>query len=370
MVKKKYLNKMCSWNKKLYLLIFMLCFFVFFLQPSSVSTGKIKKNNIKIPVLKGKSIIMAKRQLKALGFRNIVIKYQKTKNRSLDGKIKNTFPPIGKRLSLKKRIILNVYSAKTTIPDVYGLTLGQAGHIIRNAGLQSILRYIQANNAGQRDRIRDTKPPRGNLVRPNSQVALYVYLTHIMPDVYGMEMGPAVRRLADVGLSCILSYVPSNNNNQRGRVRDTNPPREAQPINRYPKIYIYLAAAVPDVYGMEMGAAVSRLIDTGFRSIVNYVPSNNSSQRGKVRDTVPARGEQPSGNYITLKIYLASSVPDVYGMSKTDAVRRLSDDGLMPVISYVNTANQSLNDKVKDTVPPRGAQPIGQQVRLYIYRYN
>jgi beta-lactam-binding protein with PASTA domain/predicted Ser/Thr protein kinase len=98
--------------------------------------------------------------------------------------------------------------------------------------------------------------------------------------------------------------------------------------------------AVPDVVGIAERLAVGQIREKGLEPNVSRRP-NSDVQRGVVFEQDPPPGERlPKGNFVTILVSEGKPrvrVPDVVGMSRDEAVQRLTELKLAPNVVEINS---------------------------------
>jgi eukaryotic-like serine/threonine-protein kinase len=104
---------------------------------------------------------------------------------------------------------------------------------------------------------------------------------------------------------------------------------------------------VPDVKGQQWPQAQANLTNAGLKPVEHIVPGKT---KGQVSATDPAAGTSvPKGSQVRVNVWAgpaAATVPSVIGMTLSDAITTLRDDGFNPNPSYVSsdaTQNQVIS---------------------------
>lgn len=125
---------------------------------------------------------------------------------------------------------------------------------------------------------------------------------------------------------------------------------------------------VPNVSGMSVSEATSVLEGEGFKVRVGDTVSGDQDE-GLVERTDPS-GEAPAGSLVTLLISDGdggTKVPDVTGLSTTQAYKRLFDEGLRASIGDCTvSASAPANGRVVRTDPSAGTQ-VKDRTEVTIY---
>lgn len=140
----------------------------------------------------------------------------------------------------------------------------------------------------------------------------------------------------------------------------------------------YAAPTVPDVLGLDETAAEAALVAAHLAkgAVTTSATSATTVNDGKVKTQTPASGGKANtGSTVALVKYLAPTVPDVLGMTESDANTALVAAGL--VKGAVTTADNAAgataeNDGLVKTQTPAsgGKADTGSSVALVKYAYT
>jgi penicillin-binding protein 1A len=133
-------------------------------------------------------------------------------------------------------------------------------------------------------------------------------------------------------------------------------------------------ATVPDVVGLSEGEAISVLGQAGFRA--NPVEADSTQPAGTVVAQSPAGGSEANlGSSVTIEISTGraprNEVPDVVGMTESQAVKALRQAGFAAAVSYEPTKRENLHGVVGAQSPgPGTAAKEGATVSITVYEYQ
>ena len=130
-------------------------------------------------------------------------------------------------------------------------------------------------------------------------------------------------------------------------------------------ITVAVARTIPSVVGLSQSDAKTALLNEGAKNIT-IAYKNSSEAEGTVLAVSPGEGEAfVSSDQITLTVAQPFKVPDVVGLSLTDAEQTLQDAGLTYSVSYSDEKGDE--NVVLSTSPEAGTQVSeGSTVTLYV----
>ena len=134
--------------------------------------------------------------------------YEKTTNKSDDGKVKSQNPTAGTVVEIESQVTITVYTHEppppVVVPDLVGLTKNEAIQALKNKGLSfgnvSEEKGLKANQDGK---IQKQNPAAGASVEQGTAVdfTVYVFVGTEVPDLYGKTYQDALKALEDKGLN-------------------------------------------------------------------------------------------------------------------------------------------------------------------------
>jgi eukaryotic-like serine/threonine-protein kinase len=224
---------------------------------------------------------------------------------------------------------------QVSVPVVVGQTLDSARAELERAGLQADIRR-RADRA-PRDIVFDQAPPAGEKVDDGSLVAVFVSNgpgTVKVPDVVGLTEADAKRRVRTAGLRP-QTQQESSVKVPAGIVIRSDP-SAGRPVDRRSDVTLVVSSGpeqvdVPDVTGQDQEEAVATLRGKGLSAVVREKAS--SEPEGTVVSQSPAGGQRiDQGSSITIFVSngKVKEVPDVTGLSQTDAESQIADAGFTP----------------------------------------
>lgn len=231
------------------------------------------------------------------------------------------------------------------LPDLVGMDVSQATHVLRDESL-AVTTFAENVPSAAAGAVTTQAPPPGAVVRRGRTVSLGVNTppeAARVPVLVGLTQQEAVQRLRDLNLTAgdvafaysertaglVIGQEPAAGGNLGGSsdvgllVSRGPAPQDVD---------------VPDVQGMELGAAVRTLEDLGFTRIETMAATVSFDRPESVTEQMPAAGETvPASTPITLLYALPGSrivqVPDLAGMpvSRAQLVLRAANLALGPV---------------------------------------
>lgn len=133
---------------------------------------------------------------------------------------------------------------------------------------------------------------------------------------------------------------------------------------------------VPDVTGLKLRQARTRIRNAGLITEVTYVP--NQQPEGTVVAQSPKPGQtRTRGDHVLINISLGpkpkplATVPDVVGQDETTATDTLEQAGFVVFVSDIPTDDPAQDGIVADLQPAAGSQaPRGSEVTIYVARHT
>jgi beta-lactam-binding protein with PASTA domain len=206
-------------------------------------------------------------------------------------------------------------AARVTVPDVTGQSASQATRRLRDAQLRPETRLVASSRAS--GTVLRQAPSAGNRLPSGGVVTLEVakarpVVTVRVPRLVGRTAADAKEALRSAGLSSSVTTVSSSK--EEGTVLGQSPGAGAK-VRRGSVVTLRVSAGpalvtVPDVTGLDEGAARSSLEGDGFHVSVVDQPTDDSSQDGVVVDQSPTGStDARKGSTVTLTVARVSSGP-------------------------------------------------------------
>lgn len=185
-----------------------------------------------------------------------------------------------------------------------------------------------------------------------------------VPDVVGKTETEARSTLSPLGFSITVDQVLSDDN--VGKVISMDPAAGTRTGDDLSvTITVAVARTIPSVVGLSQSDAKTALLNEGAKNITIAYKNSNEAE-GTVLAVSPDEGEAfVSTDQITLTVAQPFKVPDVVGLSLSDAEQALQDAGLTYSVSYSDEKGNE--NVVLSTSPEAGAQVSeGSTVTLYV----
>lgn len=163
----------------------------------------------------------------------------------------------------------------------------------------------------------------------------------VVPDVTGMTQADATYMLQNKGFTVRATTVPSDST--EGLVLLMDPGAGArQEEGSEVVIHVSTSRTVPNVVGKTQDDAAKALADSGFEN-VTVTTEHSDEAEGTVLSVDPGEGQKAKANTaITLTVAEAYTVPDITGMTYSQAVAAIEDAGLEATSTY--TYNESVSE--------------------------
>lgn len=227
------------------------------------------------------------------------------------------------------------------------------------------------------DSIFDPAVPAGSIVitEPGADTAVDVGSTvtvHLskgpqpvsVPDVAGMSQGDAEKAIKDAGLNVGDVSTDYSSKVAGGHVISADP-GPGSSVKKGDKVSLKVsnAKSIPNVAGKSQSEAAKILKDAGFDVKTTRDSSRTASDKDKVLSISPSAGTSTDpGEETTVTLTLPGkvSVPDLSGMTVSEASHRLSDIGLRASAPAFKG-----NQTVKSQDPKAGSEvSIGTTVKI------
>jgi beta-lactam-binding protein with PASTA domain len=267
------------------------------------------------------------------------------------------------------------------VPDVIGLRLDEARTELSRADLTARVRRIESSMP--RDEVLAQSPAAGKQASEGGMVLLTISLGTPakqevnVPDVLGMSAADASKAIRDAGLRPSIQTVPSSE--RAGTVVGQSPaPGTEIDSNGAVRLRVARAAplpaariAVPDVVGMTLSEAQRRIRDASLRSTVTRVAS--SEAEGTVVGQSPRTGARADkGDAVALRVSSGpaeTAVPDVTGLDEQAARAELQSAGFDVQTVSEPTTDPSQDGMVVSQDPRAGSNgPEGSVVTITVAR--
>jgi len=260
---------------------------------------------------------------------------------------------------------VGVFGAKVTVPNVVGLTAGQATQTLHNDNLTVGSSSVQASTTTKGE-VLSTDPKAGASVSKNSAVYLVVsggpnIPTVVVPTVTGKQLTQAIALLQGANLGYTVHNVTSNQ--PVGTVLSQNPLGGTKTLETH-KVVLTVSGtqtsvSVPSVVGQSPARAGSVLQQAGL-TVGSQSTACSSQPNGVVSAQNPASGASvPPNTSVNLVVSSGNcvSVPGVVGQSQSAATSAITGAGLVANTTFDTTcAGGAQPGNVDSQSPGSGAQ--------------
>jgi serine/threonine-protein kinase len=260
--------------------------------------------------------------------------------------------------------------SKEVVPNVVGRAVGDAQSRIAATGFKSQV-FTQTNKAPSGE-VFGQSPAGSTKARKGATIILNVSSGPgqvSMPDVEGLSQEVATQQLESLGLKVDVTKE-YDADIAKGKATRTVP-GVGEKAEKGSTVDLYMSrgpkqAAVPNVVGQDVDEATKTLEDAGFK--VDTTEEDGSEDQGQVLKQSPAASEQADEGS-TIKLTVASGqndVPDVTGLTESDATSQLKDAGFKVTTSPVDVTDVADDGNVMTETPASGTHPVGSTVKLEI----
>lgn len=260
----------------------------------------------------------------------------------------------------------------TRVPSLLGQSEKAAKGRLSDAGLELKGVTRSYSDTVDRGKVVGSDPKSGAKIRGNGSVALVVSRGPeivTVPDVGGIKLSDAKRKLARAGLEPGMITKEFSEDAAAGEVVRTDPEAGAE---RHPDTAVALVVSkgspvdVPDVTGESVDDATSELEDAGLKVTVASGRVESPEDEGNVaRQSIEEGTEAAEGDTITLTVSKGPKmidVPDVTGKDVDDARSELEEAGFEV---KVDRSFLSFSDTVESqSVDGGGRAPEGSTITI------
>lgn len=236
--------------------------------------------------------------------------------------------------------VLVAGKAEIEVPALIGLSVEEATKVLEDAGFA--VKTVEVEDEAEPGTVVDQSPQTGSMVTPGSEVTIVVSAGKaetLVPKVVGLSQDEATATLTEAGYQ-VQAKGTYDEKVAKGIVISQSPDAGsvAEPGTR---VDIYVSqgknpeAAVPDVVGLGEADAAKALEDAGFQAVPSATFSD-TVPAGQVISQDPAAGTTAQrGSGVTLIVSQGpkppdtTTVPNVVGMTETEAVKLLQEAGYL-----------------------------------------
>jgi serine/threonine-protein kinase len=260
---------------------------------------------------------------------------------------------------------VGVFGSNVSVPNVVGLTAGQATQTLHNDHLTVGSSTVRASST-TKGQVLSTDPKAGASVSKNSAVNLVVsggpnIPTVVVPSVTGKQLTQAIALLQGANLGYTVHNVTSNQS--VGTVLSQDPAGGTKILETH-KVTLTVSGtqtsvSVPGVVGQSPARAGSLLQQAGL-TVGSQSTACSSQPNGVVSGQNPASGASvPPNTSVNLVVSSGNcvSVPGVVGQSQSAATSAITGAGLVANTTFDTTcAGGAQPGNVDSQSPGSGAQ--------------
>ncbi|MDQ3647224.1 MAG: Stk1 family PASTA domain-containing Ser/Thr kinase [Actinomycetota bacterium] len=273
---------------------------------------------------------------------------------------------------------------KVDVPRVVGQQLSDARDRLDRAGFEQV-NVTRERSLAPLDRVLRQDPDPGEAAPRDEPVTLIVSGGPgkvLVPDVSNLPEERARKNLNKMGLKVDTDLEPSNSVEEGFAIRTS--PRATTEVDRDSRVRLFVSSgperiSVPDVVGLTREAAETRITRDGLDVRVEMQESEETEN--EVIAQSPAAGDRlERGDDVTITVATAPeeaeqaeqvSVPDVTGLTRTEALRTLRGAGLRGSVSERATDEPDEDGVVIRQSPGSGAEvDEGSTVTLVVGRFE
>lgn len=313
---------------------------------------------------------------------------QVTNTQNLDTFVVNNSqnPAAGTVVATNSTVTFKYYNyipAKTTVPNLVGLTTASADASIINAELiKGFTSPVETTNTSLIGTVKLQAPAAGTQVDVGDDVSYEYYVEdtdRTVPQLNNLTRSQAIQALAVVNLFASEDTVETTNAALVGYVVANSQSPSAGSIvtkNSYVSYDYYVLAqvSVPDVTNDSITTARADISNAGLNISEQTQTTTTPSLVNQVYFQSPSAGTQvTSGSTVTVYYYIAApqtTVPNVVGLSRTSAQQALTNVGLTYAESTIETTNSALyNTNIVYSQTPTSGTSVnpGSQIAFVYY---
>ncbi|HEV2723156.1 MAG TPA: Stk1 family PASTA domain-containing Ser/Thr kinase [Thermoleophilaceae bacterium] len=255
---------------------------------------------------------------------------------------------------------------KVDVPKVTGMNLTDARERLDKAGFENV-EVERERSRAEVDTVLRQEPDAAEEAAKSEIVTLAVSRGPgkvRVPSVRDLPEERALKELEKADLKVTADPRPSSSV-KKGFAVDTSPEAGTE-VDRGSRVRLFVSSgpqkiSVPNVVGLSRESAESRLDREGLT--VEVQTQQSDKPEGEVIAQSPGQGtELDAGDRVTITVSEPAeepekaSVPDVEGLSKADALRRLRAQGLSGSVRERPTEDESEDGKVLSQRPAAGTE--------------
>lgn len=245
----------------------------------------------------------------------------------------------------------------TSVPDVAGMSESEARSAIEGAGLTYVRGDdVESDNVDEGKAV-SSEPGSGTAALLGTEVTVHFSAgssTVTVPDVSGKSQDDAKKALEDAGLTVGNATTQDSTTVAKDKVISTDPASGTK-VDRGTTVSLVLSTGqttVPQVTGKSQEDARQAIEDAGLQ-VGNVTYGDSSEDKDTVASTDPAAGTKADlGTDVSIVLSNGPSVPDVTGMTESDAKQTLSNSGYTSVEVKTTSVSSASQDGVVVSMSP------------------
>lgn len=249
----------------------------------------------------------------------------------------------------------------TSVPDVAGMSESEARSAIEGAGLTYVRGDDVESDTVDEGKAVSSEPGSGTAALLGTEVTVHFSSgssTVTVPDVSGKSQDDAKKALEDTGLTVGNATTQDSTTVAKDKVISTDPASGTK-VDRGTTVSLVLSTGqttVPDVTGKSQEDARQAIEDAGLR-VGNVTYGDSNEDKDTVASTDPAAGTKADlDTEISIVLSNGPSVPDVTGMTESDAKQTLSNSGYTSVeVKTTSVSSESQDGVVVSMSPTAGS---------------
>jgi eukaryotic-like serine/threonine-protein kinase len=255
----------------------------------------------------------------------------------------------------------------TTVPSLADMTVSTARGDLSNAGLGVVVGTPRHSDTVQAGQIISSDPASGARISHGGTVTIIPSLGPVLiavPSVTGQSLAQADHSLKAAGLTPGRPTYQTSTSIPAGVVLSTNPVAyQHWPENKPVQLVVSSGQPLPNFVGQQVTAAQGAAAGGGYS--IDPVTVSNSSQPANtiIKQSPAANTPITSGEVVTVWVSAGPqmvNVPDVTGMSTSQAQQTLAQAGFQVTVNQMGPGN------TVGSYSPTGQAPQGSTITINV----
>jgi beta-lactam-binding protein with PASTA domain len=309
-----------------------------------------------------------------------------TTNAALDGQVKSQFPISGTPVQQDSFVNYEVYEhTLTVVPNLSGLTTQAANDLLQQNYLYpGTTNTEETTNQSLEGKVKSGSqvPAAGTTVNKDTDVDYVYYVPNqytTMPNLIGLNSVTAFQTLSNAELVGVNITSYTRNSSQFNVVYNQEYAQGSQlPVGTLVDVYYYIEEIkfiAPDVRGITPGTQGTQIANTNFNwgsKTLADTSTENVNLIGKIATQSPTQNALVYVDPINYGLYIDGrpTVPNVIGMTETNAKNAITNAGLNWSVSYQNQTynGQATAGTVASQAPSGGTRyASGSTVAIVVW---